>query len=80
MEVALSSRSGGNLIQCQKTEAEQKIRKLIKEDFRGEVGLALRSTAYLKGKGRTREKKITRHSFSHSLGAEITRLKAKEHS
>lgn len=66
MEVALGSRSVGNRLQCPKTEAEQKIRKLIKEDFRGEVGLALRNTAYLKGKGRTWEKHKKTFIFSQS--------------
>ena len=47
----------GNLLQCRKTEVEPKIRKVIKEDFWEEVGLALRNTARLKGKGGTGEKK-----------------------
>lgn len=43
MGVALDSCSMGNLLQCRETEVGQKIRKVIKEDFRGEVGLALRT-------------------------------------
>lgn len=77
MRVALKgSWSVGNLLQCRKTEVEPKIRKVIKEDFREELGLALRNTARLKRKGGTGEKKYVH--FSHSLGGEITRLKAKK--
>lgn len=79
MGVALKgSWSVGNLLQCRKTEVEPKIRKVIKEDLWEEVGLALRHTARLKGKGGTGEKKYQYVRFSHSLRGEITRLKAEK--